>query len=151
MRVPSKATIGSMIMMLTVAPLCAATTLVCWHPDRWGGGGTEAFLAIPVIAAYGLITVPLWPTYIPALILKPLVMRRAARWPGFGSMPLPLLVVFSTLIGGAAGIGVFARVILMAMNDAGSLSVDWIAAGAVSGAITLTCICLVQRHDFGKS
>ena len=79
----------SIAAMLTVGPLVAVTTLVCWQSERWAGSLNP--MAIVVMALFGLLTVPLWPTYIPALV--------------------------------------------------------WAVAGAVSGAVTLTLICLLYRYE----
>ena len=130
--------------MLTIAPVVAATTLVCGHPDRWGGSMSP--LNIVVIAFFGLFTVPLWPTYIPAIMVTPLLMKWVAAHPAFRTFPLPLLFALSLLIGAMAGVCVLAFVIVLSASDSTELALDWAAAGAVSGALTLSVICLIYRY-----
>ncbi len=139
-------TIGALIVMLIVAPLVATTTLVCCHPD-WGGGVEQAIFDIPIMALFGLITVPLWPTYIPAIVLTPLMMRRVAAWQSFHSTPLPVVILFSMIIGSLFGVLILAPVIVMSIHHNEGLYRDWIFAGAVSGAVTLTCICVIHRRS----
>ena len=131
--------------MLVVAPLVAATTLVCWQPDRWGGSVNP--LAIAMIAFFGVISVPLWPTYIPAVIITPLIMKRVSAHRAFLRLPLPVLVGLSLLVGALAGSCVIMRAVLMAsMDSTGSdLVLNWLTTGAVSGAVTLALISLIHR------
>jgi hypothetical protein len=131
----------SIFIMLTVAPLVAVTTLVCWNPSRWGGPLSP--LAIPVMALFGLFTTPLWPTYIPALALTPLIMRRIAAWRAFRTVPLSLIIGMSLVIGAVAGFGVIS--IIVPWGDSPDLVKNWLSAGVVSGAITLAIISLVYR------
>jgi hypothetical protein len=138
-------TMLTLMAMLVVAPLVAATTLVCWQPDRWGGSVNP--LAIAAIAFFGVLSVPLWPTYIPALIITPLLMKRVSAHRSFVHLPLAVLVVLSILVGALAGSCVIMPVVLMAsMDSTGSdLVLNWLATGAVSGAVTLTLISLIHR------
>ena len=130
--------------MLTIAPVAAVTTLVCWSPERWGGSLNP--LHILVMAFFGLFTVFLWPTYIPAIVLTPHLMRRIAAREAFTRAPLPLLIATSMLIGAGAGICIFAFVIFMSLADSSELALSWMTAGAVSGALTLSVICLIYRY-----
>jgi hypothetical protein len=137
-------TILTVVTMLTVAPLIAATTLVFWVPDRFGG---SSLLAIPAMAFFGVISVPLWPTYIPALVVTPLVMNRVARFRAFVRLPLPVLGGLSLLVGAPAGVCVMIPVLQLSLNspsDSG-LALMWAGAGGVSGAITLTVISFIHR------
>lgn len=142
---PHMKTMLTFAAMLVVAPLVAATTLVCWQPDRWGGSVNP--LAIAAIASFGVLSVPLWPTYIPALILTPLLMRRVSAHRAFVRLPLPVLVGLSLLVGAPAGACVLMPVALMASKDSrgSDLVLSWLATGAVSGAVTLTLISLIHR------
>ncbi len=140
----SNKSVFSLLTMLVVAPLVAGTTLVCLHPGRWGGAG--AFLSIPVMAIFGVITTPLWVTYIPSMVLVPLAMRRIANSRGFAAVSLPWLVLLSLAVGGILGAGVLAPVALLSSPDADSLTWDFFAAGALAGAVSLTTIVLIHRH-----
>jgi hypothetical protein len=137
----------SVLAMLIVAPLVAVTTLVCWQPERWGGSLNP--LAIAVMALFGLLTVPLWPTYIPALIITPLLMNWISAQRAFARLSLPVLLGLSLSVGAVAGLCVMIRLFLMALNDAPDYhqALPLAGAGAVSGAITLTLICLVYRYE----
>jgi hypothetical protein len=128
--------------LLVIAPLVAATTLVCWQPERWGGSINP--LAIATIAFFGLLSVPLWPTYIPALIVTPLVMKWVSASQAFTRLPVAALVVLSLLIGALVGLGVIMPVVPMESKDP-DLILNWRSAGAVAGAVTLVVISLIHR------
>lgn len=130
------------IAMLTVAPLVAATTLVCGWPECWGG--TVNPLVIVAMSCFGLVTVPLWPTYIPAIILTPWLVRQVAARRTFADAPLPLLLLPVMLVGALGGLCVMAPVILLSLGDA-SYARQWETAGAISGAVTSAVICLIFR------
>ncbi|MEI6862499.1 MAG: hypothetical protein WCL04_09640 [Verrucomicrobiota bacterium] len=127
--------------LLVVAPLVAATTLVCWEPARWGGSISP--LAIATMAFFGVLSVPLWPTYIPALIITPLVMKRVSASRVFMRLPLPALMGVSLLVGALAGFGVIMPVV-PELKDS-DLVLMWASAGAAAGAVTLTLIFLIHR------
>jgi hypothetical protein len=135
----------TLMAMLVVAPLVAATTLVCWQPDRWGGSVNP--LTIATIAFFGVLSVPLWPTYIPALIITPLLMKRVTAHRTFMHLPLAALVVLSILVGAIAGSCVIMPVVLLALMDTtgSDLVLNWLVTGAASGAVTLTLVSLVHR------
>jgi hypothetical protein len=129
--------------MLTVSPILAATTLVCWNPERWGGSLNP--LSILVMAAFGIITIPLWPTYIPALAVTPFIMRRIAELRVFKRLPLPLILAVSLVIGAFAGIGVIS--IIVPWHESKDLVLNWASAGAVSGGFTLALISFIYRYE----
>jgi len=128
--------------LLVVAPLVAATTLVCWQPARWGGSINP--LAITTIAFFGLLSVSLWPTYIPTLIITPLVMKRVSASQAFMRLPLAVLVVLSLLTGALAGLGVIMPVVPIESQNP-DIILNWRSAGAVAGAVTLVVIALIHR------
>ena len=136
-------TILSVIAMVILAPLVATTTLVCGWPECWGGSISP--LAIITMALFGLITTPLWPTYIPAIILTPFLMRRIAPHRLFMNLPIPVLVLMSLLLGALGGLCVMFPVIRMSLHDGAEFALQWKMAGACSGAMTLTVICLIHR------
>jgi hypothetical protein len=128
-------------VMTTVAPVAAVSTVVCWNPERWGGSVNP--LAILGMAFFGLITTPLWPTYIPAIVVTPLVMSKIAGLGIFNRLPLLILGGISLVIGAVAGIAVIS--IIVPWHDSLDLILNWVSAGAVSGAVTLAVISLIYR------
>jgi hypothetical protein len=131
----------SFIVMVTMSPIVAVTTLVCYDPERWGGSLNP--LAILVMSFFGLITTPLWPTYIPALVVTPFLMHRVASSRWFKTQSLSFIVFISFLLGIIAGIGVIS--IIVPWRESLDLILNWLAAGAVSGGITLPIISLLFR------
>ena len=55
-------------------PIIASLTLVSFNPERWGG--SMSLQNILMIAFFGVITVPLWITYIPSIIMVPIFMKK---------------------------------------------------------------------------
>lgn len=129
--------------MVTVSPICAVTTLVCWNPARWGGSVNP--LAILVMSFFGMITVPLWPTYIPAVAATPLIVRLVARSRQFRTWPLPIILSISATLGVVAGIAVIS--IVIPWHEPLDLILNWLAAGAVSGGVTLAVISFIFRYE----
>ena len=133
----------SFLTMVTVSPVVAVTTLVCWNPERWGGSLNP--LAILVMSVFGLCTTPLWPTYIPAVAATPFIMRRVAGSEHFRSWPLPIVLGISFLVGIMAGIGVIS--IMLPWQESLDLVLNWVAAGGVSGGVTLAIISAIFRYE----
>ena len=131
------------LLLVSVAPISAATTLVVLKPDM--GGGAPTVVTVLLMALFGLFTVPLWITYVPALIATPFVMHRLARSPSFQKIPLAMLVTIALPLGTVAGLFVLAPVVVMALNDSGALAFVWMTAGAVAGAITFPLIVTTYR------
>lgn len=133
-------------LMLTVAPI-TATTVLSFNPD-FTGGEPPSLLMILTMSIFGLITIPLWLTYIPALIIAPIFMKRVAATPVFQSLRLPQLIMASGVVGGIAGVLVMALPILMTLLDFQfKLALLWAFAGACSGALTLSLIALFYHWD----
>jgi len=130
------------IMILTVAPILVSTTLVCLEPSRWGGSIDP--ITIVSMAILGLLSTPLWPTYIPALIIAPLLMRKVAHNHSFRTIRLSILIGISLIVGGIAGGLVLVPVIIMSLNEL-RLAVSWAIAGVVSGAVTF-CLIVIMYH-----
>jgi len=141
---PTIQTLLSVAVMVTVAPVVAVTTLVCCNPDRWGGSVNP--LNIAVMSFFGLLTVPLWPTYIPAIVFTPLLMRWVAGRRDFTTLPIPLVLVLSTLIGAVAGVCVLSYVVLLSLKGSSTMVLGWLTAGSISGGFTLSVICLIYRY-----
>jgi hypothetical protein len=136
-------------VILFIAPLITVTVLVCHHPERWGGSINP--LNILIMSVFGLLTVKLWPTYIPAVVITPLFMRWLANKSAFISSPLPLILGSALLVGAIAGVGVLSYVVLISLKDSTELAFSWALAGAISGGLTLTIICLIYRYVPGYS
>jgi hypothetical protein len=131
----------SILVMTIVAPVAAVTTLVCWNPERWGGSVNP--VAILGMAFFGVITTPLWPTYIPSVLLTPLVMSRIARRQIFQTMPLTIIGGVSAVIGAICGIAVIS--IIVPWHESLDLVLNWVSAGAVAGAVALPAVSLIYR------
>ena len=129
----------SIISMLTVSPFIAATVLVCWNPSRWGGSINP--LAILGMSFFGVITVPLWPTYIPATVATPFIMRRAACLHYFMSWPFRSILGVAFIIGAVAGFGVIS--IIIPWRESLDLILNWV----VSGGVTLVLISFIYRYE----
>jgi hypothetical protein len=141
---PSNKSVFSILTMLIVAPLVAVGTLVYLHSARWGGA--QAFLAVPFMAVFAVFITPVWLTYIPALIIVPIAMRRIAASRHFVAVGLPWLLLLAVVVGGIAGVCVLGPAALLASKDTDSLAADFLIAGAVAGAVSLVIICLIHRH-----
>lgn len=135
----------SVFLMLSVAPVVAVSTLVFGDPGRWSG--SQHPLAILVMAFFGLFTTPLWPTYIPALILTPIIMHKFARKGIFRRIPLPVLLLLAVVIGSITGVCVMFPLILMERAYSSGNPANWAMAGAVAGAATLLLITILYRLD----
>ena len=135
----------SVMAMLTVSPVLAVTALVYSHPDRWRESGN--LVSILAMSVFGVLTTPLWPTYIPAIVSCPFIMRRIATYRTFKSLPLPAILGISLLVGASAGICVMGPAIVLSLQDSGGLPLDWVWAGALSGGLTLTVISLIYRCE----
>lgn len=98
------------------------------------------------MSIFGIFTVPLWPTYIPTIILTPFAMQWLSRRRVFPRIPMPLLLVMALPLGATAGFGIIAP--LLARIDAGDtdLWMNWAAAGSVAGAVTFPALLAAHRH-----
>ena len=134
-------TLLAVLVMMTVAPVVAVTTLVCWNPSRWGGSINP--LAILGMSIFGIFTTPLWPTYLPAMALTPFVMSRVTAQEVFRRLPLSVVMGISFVIGVIAGAGVIS--IIVPWRASLDLVLNWVSAGAVSGAGTFPLISLIYR------
>jgi len=131
-------------LMLTVSPFVATFTLVCWKPDRWGD--TLNPFAILLMGYFGLLTFPGLFGYVLAIVTTPLLMSAVSKQKAFVSLPLPLLLSLAFLIGAVAGLCVMAPAIVRASRHGSlDLTLNWAAAGAVSGGVTLVLIAVVYR------
>src|SRR5438477_10886875 len=99
----------SVLAMIIVAPVVAATTLVAWNPSRLGESVTPE--DILVMSVFGVFTTPLWPTYIPAIILTPIMMGRIAASEAFMRFSMPTILGVSFVVGAIAGVGVISIIV----------------------------------------
>jgi hypothetical protein len=136
--------------MLTLAPFLTVATLVLWAPDHFGG--SVDLLSIIVLTFFGLITVPLWATFIPALFLTPLLMDGVSRCDWFRRLPLSAALGLSIPAGMLAGMAVMG-IILPWGEDAGGAYVilAWLIASAVSGGATLPVIAAIYRYGTDRA
>jgi hypothetical protein len=131
--------------MLTVSPVLAVTTLVYSHSDRWSKSGD--LLSILAMSVFGVLTTPLWPTYIPTIVFGPSIMRQIATHRAFKTLPLPAILGISLLVGALAGVCVMGPIIFASLQDSGGSPLDWVCAGAVSGGLTLALVSLIYRYE----
>ena len=136
-------TLSTVALMVTVAPMLVVVTMSCIDPEYFGGGPYP--LNVLMMTLFAVITVPMWPTYMPAIILAPIVMRRVASLPRFHTLPLPSVLVLSVATGAVAGACVMLPIVLMARPPI--WAARWTVAGATSGAVTLALISLVYRYN----
>ena len=132
----------TVLIVLTVAPITAVTALVCCAPQRWGGSLNP--INIVAMAAFGLFTVPLWPTYVPAVALIPWLMKKVSSRDWFMRTPTWLVLVISSVAGVPLGLAVVSPLLLMSVGDNASV-VNWAFAGGVSGGATLAAVALIHR------
>lgn len=140
----------TILIMLFVSPFLAEVGLLCLEPGDGGGGGFS-LAALPGFFLFSLpfifLTVPLWPTYFPALILTPFILGRIARQPGFRTMKLRALLGLSLAVGAVLGTVVMSWLIVIAARESAAAAWGWAGAGAFSGSLTLALVTLVYRHE----
>ena len=133
------------LLMLTVSPVVTCTIAVLLEPSRWGGSPDP--LTILGMALFGVMTVYLWPTYMPALILTPVLMRRLVRTRSYQELPLSGLLGISAVVGAVAGVMVLLPVIWVTARDSELLARNWAIAGAVAGSVTLCLVVCIYRRE----
>lgn len=131
-------------LMLTVAPFTATFALVHFDPGNWGG--TTSIKTIFEMSIFGLITVPLWLTYIPALIVTPIYMRKVSTKPEFHTNPIGKFIVMAMFRGATGGVIVLAPAWILTLAEPIKLTMNWLFAGVVSGVITGTAISFTYRN-----
>ncbi len=130
------------VIMLTIMPVTAAIGLVVFDPKNWGGPPT--IQNILMMALFGLISVPLWITYIPSLLATPSIMNDISANILFHSIPVWKFIALSLTIGAIVGILILSPSIYMSRESL-KLMLNWAWAGAFSGSITFTIISLIYR------
>jgi hypothetical protein len=136
--------------MLTIAPLIAVTLLLCCMPTE------RSKLLYPIaVATYVFEGIRgLWATYIPALIIVPLLMRRASTRRAFHQLSLVRLLRLAVLVGAIGGACVaIPHSVWLLIDEPGNydLVLLGLSACAVSGAVTLTLICLLYKYGESRA
>jgi hypothetical protein len=98
------------------------------------------------MAFFGLLSVPLWFTYVPALMLTPKIMQKISQRPFFRTTPAPILMVVSLAVGAIVGVFIIGPMLFLTFADRNFKAMtDWAMAGATSGSITLMFLTLLYR------
>ena len=140
----------SVFLLVTVAPLVTCATLVCLAPDRWGGHPSP--LTIVAMAFFGFVSAPFLVTYLPILIITPLIMGYVSKSRFFRAASTPVLVAIFLILGCIVGVLVTGRIALMVLNDnEPSMAMDWAIAGAMAGACTAPMIAMCYKKLGVKS
>lgn len=136
----------SFIVVLTIAPLLAVAILMCCAKDK-------SELLYPIaIATYVLRGMAQnWPTYLLALIIVPVLMGWISVRRSFQQFSLRRLLIFSVSAGTVGGVCVVLPSVLVAIDLGGRWVLPVMFAGAASGAITLTLICLLYRGEDSRA
>lgn len=129
-------------IMLTVMPITAAFGLISFDPENWGGQLT--ITNVLMVALFGLLSVPLWITFLPALLATPSIMKEIASNTLFHTIPILKFISISFFLGALVGILILSPTIFMSRESI-KLMANWVWAGAFSGAITYTTIALLYR------
>lgn len=130
--------------MLTVAPFTATFALVHFDPSSWGGSTSiKTILGMTIL---GVITVPLWITYIPALIITPIYMHKLATKATFHSSSIGEFTAKAILRGTIGGVIVLAPAWIMTLTEPIKLTLNWLFAGIVSGVVISTAISFTYRN-----
>lgn len=140
----NKKTFICILLMLTVAPFTATFALVHFDPSNWGG--STSIKTILEMSIFGLITVPLWLTWIPALIVTPMYMRKVSTNPDFHSNQIGKFIAMAMFRGAIGGILVLAPAWILTLAEPIKLTLNWIFAGVVSGVITGVAISFTYRN-----
>jgi hypothetical protein len=89
--------------MLTVTPIMGATGIYLY--DTKSFGDSSIIGSILIMAVFGLITVQVWVTYLPAIIFTPVVLEKISRKESFYKIQYWKFLCVSIL--GGIGVGVF--------------------------------------------
>ena len=129
--------------MLTITPIAAATGLASYDPSRWGG--EINIINIIGLAVFGLLSVPLWFTYIPTLILTPIIMKRLSDKENFYSISIWKFYSTSVQCGIIAGLFILSPSILLSASESIDITLNWVWSGIVTGGVTFPIISSMYR------
>ena len=146
--------IVSIIILLTVTPICGFLGFGIFNPNFWDGTSLIDVLMVwkyrinlfewAQVIIFGLIVTQLWITYIPVLIVTPILMRNISKKEKFYSLSLSKFIAISISMGIVVGFfAMFPCLILSRKNI--ELFITTIAAGVFSGVITSLLIALLYR------
>jgi len=135
----------TIITILTVMPVVAAIALISFDPQHFGGWPTPSLIIGMLV--FGAVTDPIWITFLPSLILTPIIMGKISKRDRFYLTPLGSFISTSLSIGAVCGIIILSPFIIMSLSSFFTIKslLNWLWAGAVSGAVTFTIIALVYR------
>ncbi len=136
-------TIISIIVMLTIAPIIAASGLLLYDPSRWGG--EINLINIVGLALFGLISPPLWFSFIPVLVFTPIIFRRLSEKETFYTITIKKFYAISVFYGCIVGVFVMLPLIVIAAPKSIDVSLNWLWSGVVAGGITLSIISSLYR------
>jgi len=97
------------------------------------------------MAIFGLITVQVWITYIPSLILTPIIMNRLSNIEKFHKIQKCKFFGLSIIGGSMAGIFIVLQCILIAMSGTLKIFSNWVYAGLFGGCTTYPIIASIYR------
>lgn len=129
--------------MLTITPVATVFGLASYDPSRWGG--EISIQNILFMAMFGLITVQVWITYIPSLVLTPIIMKKLSLKEKFYTVPLWKFYFLSVIGGILAGTFILLPITLIAATDSLDITLNWLWAGMVGGTITYPIIASIYR------
>ena len=139
-------TIISVLVMVTISPLLVIITLTISNPGEFGGN--PDLQSILMMYMFALITVPLWITYIPSIILTPIILHKIRKKKSFHNISIIALIALAGMSGAFIGVLILAPVLFLVQKEPNNLFSSWILSGAVSGALSLMIIVLIYR--FGE-
>lgn len=102
------------------------------------------FIAIFAMMIFGYLTILIWPTYILALILVPIVFEKLVSDIEFVAISTIQFRIKYACYGALAGVFVLSPLIFLSSVKP-SIMLVWITAGSISGAISLTFIATNYR------
>jgi hypothetical protein len=133
----------SVLVMVTISPLLVILTLTFSNPAEFGGN--PDLQSVLMMYMFALITVPLWITYIPSIILTPIVLHKMRKKKSFYNISIFALIALAGMSGALIGELILAPLLFLVHKEPNNLFSSWILSGAVSGSISLTIIVLIYR------
>ncbi len=132
------------IVLLISMPITSAVGLLIFGPENWGGKLTV--INVVGLSLFGLLSVPLWLTFIPTLIATPVIMSRLVVNDIFHTLPVWKFILFFIGFGALAGtIILFPSIYLCFSKGSYAILFNWLGAGVFSGSITFTIVALLYR------
>ena len=136
-------TLVCLALMVGLAPIASSLTMLVLAPAHWGQSSP---LAVLTMAVFGLFTPLLWTTYVPTLIITPLLLNAADKKGIFRTMR-PSVLLTGFLIGAIAGMLVMLPLVFVTLRDnEPALARDWAISGGVAGSVTLTLTVFVYHR-----